>query len=292
MFGQGYNFFPPENWYSVHGFIRLTLQLVGLYARGRRNARRLELRGNRIPLTGLPAAFEGFRLLQLTDMHLDMHTDLVDVLRDAVRGVAHDVAVITGDLRARTYGSFDACLDGLEIVREELGEEVYAVLGNHDSLRMVPRIESMGIRVLLNESVALERGGEVVHLAGIDDPHYYGVHNMEKAATGIGSDELALLLAHSPEVYRQAAHAGFALMLCGHTHGGQICLPGGMPVIINARCPRRLGRGAWRFLDMQGYTSNGSGVSMVDVRLNCPPEITLHTLVRTGAGEERGEAGR
>ena len=69
-------------------------------------------------------------------------------------------------------------------------------------------------------------------------------------------------------------------MLCGHTHGGQICLPGGVPVMTNADCPRKYCVGAWRYHGMHGYTSRGTGVSMVDVRLNCPPEVTLHRLRR------------
>ncbi|MCK7581816.1 MAG: hypothetical protein MZV65_43480 [Chromatiales bacterium] len=67
-------------------------------------------------------------------------------------------------------------------------------------------------------------------------------------------------------------------MLCGHTHGGQICLPGGFPLTWDARCPRRLAAGAWRHGALLGYTSVGAGTSVVNARLNCPPEITVHTL--------------
>ncbi|NOY62476.1 MAG: metallophosphoesterase, partial [Gammaproteobacteria bacterium] len=70
----------------------------------------------------------------------------------------------------------------------------------------------------------------------------------------------------------------FSAMLCGHTHGGQICLPGGYALTWDARCPRSMSAGAWRYHRMVGYTSVGSGASVVDVRLNCPPEITLHRL--------------
>jgi predicted MPP superfamily phosphohydrolase len=69
-------------------------------------------------------------------------------------------------------------------------------------------------------------------------------------------------------------------MLCGHTHGGQICLPGGRAIMLNANCPRAYCRGAWRFERLQGYTSVGSGACMIDVRINCPPEITVHRLVK------------
>jgi len=68
-------------------------------------------------------------------------------------------------------------------------------------------------------------------------------------------------------------------MLSGHTHGGQICLPGGIPVTLDAKCPRYVGKGAWQYADMLGYTSVGSGTSIVNVRYNCLPEVTLHKLV-------------
>jgi predicted MPP superfamily phosphohydrolase len=136
----------------------------------------------------------------------------------------------------------------------------------------------MGIRMLLNESLALQREDESIHIAGIDDAHYYRVDNIEKSANDIPSEAASILLSHTPEIYRQAAHAGFDVMLCGHTHGGQICLPGGIPLTLDSRCPRYMGSGSWSYHTMTGYTSVGAGTSIVSVRLNCPPEATLHHL--------------
>ncbi|WJW74634.1 metallophosphoesterase [Thiohalobacter sp. IOR34] len=283
VFGLGRNLFHLENWYSVHGLIRNLLRVSGLYGRGRRNARTIRIERHRVMLPRLPAAFEGFRILQLSDLHVDMHEDMPAVLADAVAGLDYDICVLTGDFRARTFGPYEAALAGMRQLRERLQGPVYGILGNHDSIRMLPGLEGMGIRMLMNESVPLEREGQRLHLAGIDDPHYHRADNLEKAADAIPGHEAAVLLAHSPEIYRQAAYAGFDLMLCGHTHGGQICLPGGIPLICNADCPRAYCRGSWRFRTLRGYTSRGSGVSVVDVRLNCPPEITLHEL-RRGEG--------
>ncbi len=91
---------------------------------------------------------------------------------------------------------------------------------------------------------------------------------------------ISILLSHTPEIYRQAAHADFDLLLSGHTHGGQICLPGAIPITLDATLPRRMGSGPWRYRRMVGYTSVGVGSCLVAVRLNCPPEITLHRLRR------------
>jgi predicted MPP superfamily phosphohydrolase len=135
--------------------------------------------------------------------------------------------------------------------------------------------------MLLNESEAIERGGFRVHLAGIDDAHFYRMDNIEKAAQGFPHDEFSILISHTPEIYRQAAHADFNLLLAGHTHGGQICLPGGIPITLDSVLPRSMGAGSWKYHDMIGYTSVGAGASIVPVRFNCPPEITLHHLQAT-----------
>lgn len=280
VFGQGRTWFHIENWYSVHGLMRHALRLAGLHQRGRGNARRIEVRRSEFRLGArLPAAFEGFTLLHISDLHLDMWADIPDALIEALgRAEGYDLCVLTGDFRARTFGPYIAALKGMARVLPHIKAPVYGILGNHDTIRMAPGLEDLGIQMLLNEWVTLERGGEAIYLAGIDDPHYYRADNLEKATDGIPEQALSILLSHSPEMYRHAAYADFDLMLSGHTHGGQICLPGGIPLILNANAPRALCRGQWRYHGLQGYTSVGSGVSIVDVRLNCPPEITLHRL--------------
>jgi predicted MPP superfamily phosphohydrolase len=134
--------------------------------------------------------------------------------------------------------------------------------------------------VLLNESVAIDRDNSSIYLVGVDDAHFYRADNIEKAAAAVPHDCVSVLLSHTPEIYRQAAHAGFNLMLSGHTHGGQICLPGGIPILLEANLPRAFGARAWRHAGMAGYTSAGTGSSVVPVRFNSRPEIALHQLRR------------
>ena len=278
VFGQGLNFFHIENWYSSHSFIRWTLRLTGLYGRGRRNAENIQLRHNELHFPGLPPAFDGFTLLHISDPHADISAGAMQRLEAILPGLDYDVAVLTGDYRGATFGPFEASLDALERVRAHLEGPVYGVLGNHDTIRMVPRLEEMGIRMLLNECITLNRRDESIHLAGIDDAHYFRVDNIEKAAADIPEGGFSVLLSHTPEIYRQAAYAGFSLLLGGHTHGGQICLPGALPITLNSVLPRHMGAGAWSYHEMTGYTSVGAGTSIVPVRFNCLPEITLHYL--------------
>jgi predicted MPP superfamily phosphohydrolase len=280
VFGNGLNFFHPENWYGLPSIIGGSLTLVGMRGRAHRNTTRIAVRTNEVALAHLPPAFHGFTLLQISDLHVDMNDRVAGDIAEVVRGLDYDLCVLTGDFRASTAGPIEPTLDGMRRIRTVLKETILGVLGNHDSVRMLPALEAMGMRLLMNESIAIERDGATIHVAGVDDAHYYRVDNIDKAASAIDADGVSILLSHTPEIYRQAAHAGFDLMLSGHTHGGQICLPGGVPVFLDAKLPRRYGRGAWRHQGMQGYTSAGAGTSILDARLNCPPEVTLHRLVR------------
>lgn len=278
VFSYGINFFHPENWFSSHMFVRNSLRLVGLYRRGLRNTLDIKIRNNNICLSDLPPVFAGYTILHISDPHVDMYPKATMALAEKVRGLDYDLCVLTGDYRGQTYGPIDATLAGMERLCQQLKPPIYAVLGNHDSIRMVPGMEAMGIQMLLNEHAVIQHKGSEIHLAGIDDAHYYRVDNIEKTAQSLPDQGVKILLSHTPEIYRQAAHADFDVLLCGHTHGGQICLPGGIPVTLDAKCPRYMGAHEWCYNNMIGYTSVGAGTSVVSVRLNCPPEVTLHTL--------------
>ena len=250
IFGQGLTFFHIENWYSIHSVIRTLFKLTGLYWRGQANAARVQVRHNNICFRKLPPAFDGFTLLHMSDFHADMNDGAMRRLEEILVGLKYDLCVMTNDYRAATFGNFEDALALIRRILARIERPVYGVLGNHDTIRMVP------------------------------DHHFYRVDNIEKAASGIPHDGFAVLLSHTPEIYRQAAHAGFDLLLSGHTHGGQICLPGSIPLTLGSVLPRRLGAGAWIYHNMAGYTSTGVGSSIVPVRINCLPEVTLHRLRR------------
>ena len=269
-----------ERYRLTHILIELGLRGSGLYARGRRNARTLELVEQEVPITALPAAFEGLRLLHLTDLHLDLDAGIAAAIGARVRPLDYDLCVLTGDYRGWTLGPIAPALAALGRLRAQLHGPLYATLGNHDCIDMIPGIEALGIRVLMNESLPIERDDQRLYLAGIDDPNRYGTHNLEAAAAAIPLGAPAILLAHAAEPFRPAASLGFDLMLCGHTHGGQICLPGGLALVAHSKAPRFVRRGAWRWRQMQGYTSAGAGSSIVPARFNCPPEVTIHILRR------------
>jgi uncharacterized protein len=278
-FGQGLNFLHLENLPIMQAMIEIVLRATGTYWRGRGNAAKVQLRRNTIRLANLPSAFDGFTILHLSDLHVDLSGPAMQRVGELVHDLEYGLCVLTGDYRGRTHGNCEPCLEVVARLRKALRGDVYGVLGNHDSIAMVPDLEALGIRMLLNECVPIRCGPASIYLAGVDDAHFYRADNLEKTAADIPDGCVAVLLSHTPEIYRQAAHAGFDLMLSGHTHGGQICLPGGVPILLEADLPRAFSAGAWRRAGMAGYTSVGAGSSIVPVRFNNRPEITLHQLM-------------
>ena len=260
--------------------IRLAFRASGLYSFAHRTYLRLTVTEREQPLARLPAAFDGYRVLHLSDLHLDLDPTLIRALVPVLKTVRADLCVLTGDYRNHTIGNWREAVSYFAEMMKALPMPVYGVLGNHDSLEQVPPLERTGARILLNENVTLERGGESLCLAGIDDPNVYRTHRLGAALRNVPEDRCRILLAHSPAAWEEAAAAGVDLYLAGHLHGGQVCPPWGGVCLPNDSSPRKLWVGAWKVGDMAGYTSRGTGGCGVPVRLFCPPEIVVHVLRR------------
>jgi predicted MPP superfamily phosphohydrolase len=203
-------------------------------------------------------------------------------LKEVLRSLTYELCVITGDFRYLTYGDYIEAVCRMTDLANAIHCEhgILAILGNHDFIEMVPPLEKAGIPVLLNESVPIRRGEDTIWIVGVDDTHYYEMDDLPKAMKEIPPEPTKILLAHSPEIIPEAYEAGIDYYLCGHTHGGQICLPGQVPIINNSHCGRRYISGGWMYKEgMVGYTSRGTGNSLLPVRFNCFPEVTLHQLV-------------
>lgn len=278
-----------QDWLLSHG-----LKLLGLYARGEANVRNPLVRRMEFFFDNLPEAFDGFTILHLSDLHIDGLPDLADNLHTCLHTFDVDLCVLTGDYRFKTHGPCHQVYDQMKhlLAGIQARSGIFGVLGNHDCLDMVEAFEPMGLHILVNEALALQRAGQRIWLAGVDDPHYFGCSDVSLAFADVPSNAFKLLLVHTPEIYAEAAQAGVDLYLCGHTHGGQICLPWVGPIKTHVTCPRRYVRGRWQHGQVQGYTNVGCSASGVPVRFFCPPEIGLLTLhstasTRTGAMPEQ-----
>lgn len=277
---QGKGIFYFERFVPMDEIVATGLRLSGLAEAGRRNMLDLEIVQREVRFPNLPIEWEGFRLLQLADLHLDIAPELTGRILEKLRDLQFDHAVLVGDYHNRIGQEADVSLGEMRKLIPALGPNPIGVLGNHDFLEKVAFLEHCGLRILLNETMTLTRGPAKLWIAGVDDPHFFQTHDLDKVRGEIPPDAFSILLSHSPETYREAAHLGFDFMLSGHTHGGQICLPGGWPLVRNAAVPRALLAGPWQEGQMQGYTSRGTGSCGVAARFFCRPEITLHVLRR------------
>ena len=253
------------------------LRLTPLFARGRRNALDLELTRLEISLPGLPASFDGYRILHVSDSHLDILPPVADAAERLLGDIEVDLLALTGDVHGwpehpieQSVGLLARALKGVR-VRDRL-----AVLGNHDPVEMVAALQGLGFETLVNRSVTLDRNGQSIRITGLDDVHSF-YSPAARAALEPG-DGFQVALVHSAEMADHAADAGYGLYLCGHTHGGQICLPGRRPVFTQlVRC-RHGASGLWREGKMVGYTTPGLGVSPPTLRFNSRGGAALITL--------------
>ncbi|MEX1117481.1 MAG: metallophosphoesterase [Terrimicrobiaceae bacterium] len=275
---QGVGVFAIEAIVPVDRFLHRLLRISRVERAGLANYLDFQCVENEVLLPSLPTAFDGFRILQLADLHCDLHVPFAAALIPRLSGLSYDFAVFTGDYHNKIAESQEQSLRLMEQIVAAVKPPRLAVLGNHDFIEKVPFLEHIGLPVLLNESLCVEREGQRLWFAGIDDPHFFQSDDMARSRASIPPEDFAILLSHSPETYREASRLGFDFLMCGHTHGGQICLPGGFPIIRNTRVPRRFLAGAWKEGDLVGYTSRGTGACGVAARFFCPPEITIHTL--------------
>lgn len=259
------------------------LRMVGIYDRGVRNACSPVLTRHTFSFAGLPKAFDGLRILHLSDFHFGYDPDIAGRVCRLVGDQEVDLCLMTGDFRFNHWAPCRTVYDGVRTLlahfRPRLGS--HAILGNNDWSEFAVRFRALGLNTLVNAHCQLELDGESVWLAGVDDPHEFRCNSLYHAVKGIPEGAFTVLMAHSPEIIREAEKRGVDLYLCGHTHGGQMCLPWLGPIYINARCPRRYALGGpWRYGDLHGFTNRGFGASTLPIRYNCPPEAVLLELRR------------
>jgi predicted MPP superfamily phosphohydrolase len=266
----------------VRPVLKFGLGAVGLYETGLRNALAPQLREYTLRYPALPSAFDGFRLLHLSDFHIDGVDGLAETLAAILPEIQHDLCVFTGDYRFEDRGSCAEVYPRMRRVIETVSAEhgIFGILGNHDSAEIAWGLEGLGVHMLVNEAVEIRRGSDSLWLGGVDDPFDYRCDDLDLALESVPEHSFKVLLAHVPEIYKQAAKRGVDLCLSGHTHAGQIRLPLVGAVKNNARCPKQFLYGLWNHAGMRGYTTSGVGCSSVPVRFNCPPEIVLFELRR------------
>jgi hypothetical protein len=246
-----------------------------------------------IALRRWPDRLEGFSIALLSDFHYDPYFS-VHPLRSSigmVNGLHPDLIVLTGDfvtepfsgdkaIKAKAADAGEPCAELLRQMQATCG--LWAVLGNHDVAtdpdRVINALRSVGIQVLGNQSVPIERSGGRFWLAGVDDVMEKR-SDLDAALHRVPADESVILLAHEPDFAEYVARFPVDLQLSGHSHGGQVRIPFVRPLWL----PPLGKKYVWGLYNIGGltlYTNPGLGTVGVPVRMNCPPEITFLTLRR------------
>lgn len=282
---------------SRRGFLRLGAALVGGGALGGlgiglREPHEIVVNRIEIALRRLPAALDGLRVAQLSDIHFDsfLGDDHVRRAVELTNAERPDLAVITGDfITADPSGSSRnhkaiaerayPCAQILNALQAPLGR--FAVLGNHDYEAdadiVADALHSGGsISVLRNQTFAIEKSGARMWLAGIDNLTF-GRARPEKTLHGVPGQECTLAAIHEPDIADRLRHLPVDLQISGHSHGGQIRLPL-VGALFLPRWARKYPRGLYQLGEMQLYTNSGIGVIGLPMRLFCPPEVTIFTL--------------
>ncbi len=236
-----------------------------------------------IPIPNLQPALEGFKIVQMSDIHLYPFTKL-ELVQRAVQvsnSLKPDITVLTGDYVWRNLSAIDDLTPALAELDAKYG--VFATMGNHDYWLNVEVIKdsfkSVGLPVLENQGVTFNVGGAPLHLAGLDDG-WSGNPDLEAAMQGAPEGAPVVLLMHEPDladIYSQDPR--ISLQLSGHTHGGQIRIPG-IGALVHPHLGKKYDFGLYNVNGMWLYTNRGIGCISEPIRLNCPPEISEFTLAR------------
>ena len=281
--------FQISNPLSFRRLLKAGLWITGLQSRGKRNALDLSVKEIDFRFDNLPEKFDGFTILQISDLHLDGLPGLAENVCEKIDGIEADLCVLTGDYSYEVHWPNDKIYSQIrEIISNVKSKHgTVGILGNHDFAESVSHLRNIGIKMLVNDSMKLSRGEDTIWIVGLDDPNQYECDDIPGAMYDIPGDAFKILLVHSPDVIKKAHLNGVNLYLCGHTHGGQIRLPLIGPVINNSKCPRKYLNGTWQYENVKGYTSAGVGTSLVPARFHCPPEIGLIRLGKSKVNHTR-----
>ncbi|NVO21655.1 MAG: metallophosphoesterase [Bacteroidetes bacterium] len=258
------------------------LRFTGHYRKGYGNAKAININTLTLRYPNLPEVFNGFTILHLSDLHIDSIPGFANVIIHKIKDLTFDICLLTGDYRRDISGSFNSILKPMKALSKYIQAKygAFAVLGNHDTYLMARHEPESGIHLLINESVEIEMEGKKLLITGTDDPFYYYSESALIALETRGYD-FKVAMVHTPELAKVAAENKYDLYLCGHTHGGQICLKEGFPLVSHQFEGKQYSRGLWHIGKMKGYTSKGVGVSGLPLRFNCEAEVTLIKLMKS-----------
>lgn len=263
-------------------FVKMFFKIFLLEKTGYENALNVKLKEDILYFNRIPENFSGYRLLFISDLHLDGVLPLSDKAIELIKKAEYDLAILGGDYRYLHQGNSKGAEIAVRKIVKCLKQktEVIGILGNHDVYMNGEELEDLGVKILVNDSCEIKNNGQSIFIAGVDDSSLFLADDVDTADKDIPGNSFKIMISHSPQIFKEVSKYGYDLMISGHTHGGQVCLPGGFAILKGAPVPRRFVKGRWVHENMQGITSTGAGVSVFPVRFNCLPEINVIELRR------------
>lgn len=236
-----------------------------------------------LPIPHLPDGLVGTRIIHLTDIHATATWyPAYDTMLEAIAAAKADLVVVTGDF-VDDKVDHTAALPTIARITSRLTAKlgVYGILGNHDRAHFEPRLIGSNVKLLNGDRTIIPRNGETIELIGMPGAERFDLtkrwlDNQPPPTTGVPR----LILSHFPDHLPYLTPLRPDVILAGHTHGGQICLPGGLVVWHNDKLPRRYNNGIHRVGDTWLVANRGIGYTRIPVRLFCPSEVIEIELVR------------
>ncbi len=257
--------------------------------------RRIEITETEINCRRLPSEFDGFTILHLTDLHLRKSRAFASLIMEALNCIRADLVAITGDVTYKTSG-LPLVEEVINSLKRQLPDApIYACTGNGEILhpdageKTLEIIKSYGGTVLRNSNAVITKGKSRFYILGVEDPFTHS-DDLSKALEGVADDDFKVLLAHSPHIAKEAIQSGIDVMLCGHTHGGQVRMPFFGAIYARTGFKRALSAGLYsgkqlaRAAGIQGdvsskvFISRGLGTSHLPIRFLCKPEMAIIRL--------------
>lgn len=234
-----------------------------------------------LTIPGLPESFKGMKLIQFSDVHLGHYFEPEDLQPLVTRMLSEqpDMICFTGDMVDEVVMPLFAAVPLFSQLQPPLGK--FAVMGNHDyrageQRKVRDGLMASGFEVLDNRHVVVNKNGQQLYIAGIDDV-FHGVPDLPHALANIPSDGSVILLAHEPDFADITTEYPVALQLSGHSHGGQVRLPF-IGHLVTPQYAQKYVQGLYRVGNLQVYTNRGLGTTILPIRLFCQPEMTVFTL--------------
>ena len=268
-------------------FVCACVAAVAFTVVGKRTAKKIGATFHEIYVQGLPPEFDGFTICHISDFHFTRNDETVETLLEILNDemLRYDVICATGD-----YAYSSLSVGFAYNFFAGLKRDVYAVNGNSDirqdrvrakngdELNTATYFKNAVTAYLVNENVKIERGDSAIYLAGVDEVSY-DKDDLTFALNNLREDDIVVLLAHNPEIINRAGDARVKIILSGHTHGGQLCLPNGNAVYNNTTLNLKYSTGLHKVWGNTILSINrGIGTTRLRLRFNCTPEVSFVKL--------------